>query len=199
MSKLSAISYQLSVGAVLLAIPLSADAQMKRKHEVELTFSAGFFQPTGPSGQTGTIALNRRGSWSGNVFFGAYSKGGRYGAEVSAGYSPERVSLSGMGSHRTHLTYGTARFLVGRNPRKPGISYMGGLGLSVLHRQYSVTDFDVSSDHLGAAASFMVRIPIDDQVGLRLDAQDLIHRVDFGNGKKLRNDMMLSAGMGISW
>ena len=200
MRKHSALGYRLAAGSLLLGLPLAAqEPRMTRKHEVELTFSAGFFQPTGPSGQAGTVSLNRRGSWSGNVFFGAYSKGGRYGAEVSAGYTPERVSQSGLGSHRTHLTYGTARFLFGRNPRKPGVSMMAGAGLSFMHRQYSVTDFDVGSDTFGGALSFMLRIPIDDQVGLRLDAQDLIHRTDFGTGKKLRNDVMLTAGMGISW
>ena len=45
----------------------------------------------------------------------------------------------------------------------------------------------------------MIRVPIDDQVGLRLDAEDLISKLDFGTGKKIRNDFMLTAGLGISW
>ena len=173
--------------------------RMPRKHPVELTFSAGYFQPTGPSGTAGGFTLNRRPAWDATVHFGAYAKGGMWGAEVSAGYTPERVSQSGLGSHRTHLTYGTVRALVGRSPRRPGISIMAGAGLSVMHRQYSVTDFDVATTNAGGALSLFVRIPIDDQVGLRLDAEDLISRADFGGGKKLRNDLVLTAGLGISW
>ena len=52
---------------------------------------------------------------------------------------------------------------------------------------------------LARGHSFLIRIPIDDQVGLRLDAQDLISSADFGTGKKVRNDLLLTAGLGISW
>jgi hypothetical protein len=187
--------------AGITAVPVlrAQEERMPRKHPVELTFSAGYFQPTGPAGEAGGFTLNRRGSWDATVHFGAYAKGGTWGAEVSAGYAPERVSQSGLGSHRTHLTYGTLRALVGRSPRKPGISIMAGAGVSVLHRQYSVTDFDVGTTHAGGALSLFVRIPLDDQVGLRLDAEDLLYRADFGGGKKLRNDLVLTAGLGISW
>jgi hypothetical protein len=45
----------------------------------------------------------------------------------------------------------------------------------------------------------MIRIPIDGQVGLRLDGDDLIYSADYGTGKKIRNDFVLTAGLGISW
>jgi hypothetical protein len=185
---------------LLVAAPLGAQVQrLPRKHEVELTFSAGYFRPTGPAGQLGSVSLIRKGTWEAGVHFGAYAKNGRWGAEVSAGYAPERVSQGGQGSRRTHLTYGTLRALFGRSPRKPGISVMAGAGLSVHHRQNSILNSDVGTSNVGGAASLLVRIPIDDQVGLRLDAQDLIYRADFGSGSKLRNDLVLSAGLGISW
>jgi hypothetical protein len=197
--RLFALGAQLSALAVLAA-PLAAQIQrLPRKHPVELTFAGGYFQPTGAGGQAGSIALERRPAWAAAVLFGAYAKGGRWGAELSAGYTPERVSQGGQGSRRTHLTYGTLRGLVGRSPRKPGVSVMVGAGVSIIHRQYSVTDFDVATTHYGGAASLLIRIPIDDQVGLRLDAQDLISSADFGTGKKLRNDLLLTAGLGISW
>ncbi len=192
-----------AAGCWFLAVsvsPLVAQVQrMPRKHPVELTFAGGYFQPTGAGGQVGSIVLKRRPAWAAGVQFGAYAKGGLWGAEVSGGYTPERVSQGGQGSRRTHLTYGTLRALVGRSPRKPGISMMVGAGVSVIHRQYSVTDFDVATTHYGGAASLLIRIPIDDQVGLRLDAQDLISSADFGTGKKVRHDLALTAGLGISW
>jgi len=187
-------------GLAANAAPLAAQVErMPRKHPVELTFAAGYFQPTGAGGQVGSVALTRRPAWAAAVLFGAYAKGGRWGAEVSGGYTPERVSQGGQGSHRTHLTYGTLRALFGKSPRKPGVSIMVGAGVSIIHRQYSVTDFDVATTNYGGAASLMIRIPIDDQVGLRLDAQDLISSADFGTGKKVRNDLALTAGLGISW
>lgn len=195
MKRLWAIGYGL-----LVVAPLAAQEQKKpRIHAVELTFSAGYFQPTGPSGQLGTVELTRKPSWNAGAHFGAYAKGGKWGAEVSAGYAPERVSQGGQGSRRTHLTYATLRGLYGKSPRKPGISIMAGAGVSVLHRGYSVLDYDVATNHFGGALSLFVRIPIDDQVGLRLDAEDLISRADFGSGNKLRNDLVLTAGLGISW
>ena len=197
---LAALSASLAAVAVEAA-PLAAQSmqRMPRIHAVELTFAAGFFQPTGPEGQSGTTTLTRKPSWEAGVHFGAYSKSGRWGAEVSAGYAPERVSLGGNGSRRTHLTYGTLRALFGKSPRRPGISIMGGAGLSLHHRQYSILDSDVATNNVGGATSLLVRIPIDDQVGLRLDAEDLIYRADFGSGKKLRNDFIMTAGLGISW
>jgi hypothetical protein len=62
-----------------------------------------------------------------------------------------------------------------------------------------VLDYDAATNHFGGALSLFVRIPSDDQVGLRLDAEDLISRADFGSGNKLRNDLVLTAGLGISW
>ena len=199
MMQLSAISFQLSALAVLAA-PLAAQVEkLPRIHAVELTFSAGYFRPTGPAGQLGSVSLIRKATWEAGAHFGAYAKGGTWGAEVSAGYAPERVSQGGQGSRRTHLTYGTLKALYGRSPRKPGISIMGGLGVSLHHRQSSVTDSDVGTSNFGGVGSLFIRIPIDDQVGLRLDAEDLVYRADFGAGSKLRNDLVLTAGLGISW
>ena len=86
--RLSAIGYQLSACCLLIAAPVAAQQQplqkLPRKHEVELTFAAGYFLPTGAGGQGGGITLNRRGSWVGSVLFGAYAKSGSWGAEVSA-------------------------------------------------------------------------------------------------------------------
>ena len=45
----------------------------------------------------------------------------------------------------------------------------------------------------------MIRIPLDGQVGLRLDGDDLIYSADYGTGSKMRNDFVLTAGLGISW
>jgi len=195
MKRLLAMGYGL-----LVVAPVAAQMQrLPRTHAVELTFSAGYFKPTGPAGQAGSIALIRKAAWQAGVHFGGYAKSGRWGAEVSAGYTPERVSQGGQGSRRTHLTYGTLKALFGKSPRKPGISIMGGLGISLHHRQNSVLDYNVATSNFGGAGSLMIRIPIDDQVGLRLDAEDLMYRADFGTGNKLRNDLVLSAGLGISW
>ena len=198
---MSRLLHPVLLGAALAAAPglLAQQERLPRVHAVELTFAAGYFKPTGPQGQLGSLTLVRKPAWEAGVHFGAYARSGRWGAEVSAGYAPERVSLNGNGSRRTHLTFGTIRALLGRSPRKSGISIMAGAGLSIHHRQNDVTNSDSSRSHVGGAGSLMVRIPIDDQVGLRLDAQDIFYRADFGGGSKLQNDFVLSAGLGISW
>lgn len=184
----------------LLAAPVVAQSPSPRIHAVELTFSGGYFQPTGTAGQAGTVSLTRRPAWEAGAHFGMYAKNGRFGAEVSAGFAPERVlQNAGQGSRRTNLKFGTARVLVGKSIRKPGIAAMLGGGVSVIHRPKSVTDAGTSTTNLGGAASLMVRFPVDEQTGIRLDAQDLIYNADFGLGKKIRNDFVLTLGLGITW
>lgn len=174
-----------------------------RIHAIELTFAGGYFQPTGTGGQVGTVALTRRPAWVGSSHLDFYAPGGRLGFEVSAGYAPERIrqSISGgsAGSRRTNMMFGTAKVVFGRSPRLSGISYMLGGGLGVLHRKKSVLDAAQSTTNLGGVASLMLRFPIDGQVGLRLDAQDIIYSADYGLGSKMRNDLFLTAGLGISW
>ncbi len=174
-----------------------------RLHAIELTFAGGYFHPTGTAGQTGSVALTRRPSWIGSSHLDFYAPGGRLGFEVSAGYAPERIrqtSNGGIaGSRRTNMMFGTAKVVFGRSPRLSGISYMLGGGLGVLHRKKSVLDAAQSTTNLGGVASLMLRFPIDGQVGLRLDAQDIIYRADYGLGSKMRNDLFLTAGLGISW
>ncbi|HEX7024415.1 MAG TPA: hypothetical protein VF187_06325 [Gemmatimonadales bacterium] len=185
-----------------LAGSLSAQ-DMPRIHAIELTFAGGYFQPTGTSGQAGTLELTRRPSWVGSSHLDFYAPGGRLGFEVSAGYAPERIRQStggnAAGSRRTNMLFGTAKVVLGRSPRLSGISYMLGGGVGVLHRKKSVMDAAESSTDLGGVASLMVRFPIDGQVGLRLDAQNLIYSADYGLGSKLRNDLFMTAGLGISW
>lgn len=174
-----------------------------RIHAIELTFAGGYFQPTATSGQTGTVALTRRPAWVGSSHLNFYAPGGRLGFEVSAGYAPERVrQTSGgvtAGSRRTNMLFGTAKAMIGRSPRLSGMSYMVGGGVGVMHRKKSVLNSAESQTNLGGVASLMLRFPIDGQVGLRLDAQDIIYSADYGLGSKLRNDLFLTAGLGISW
>jgi hypothetical protein len=175
-----------------------------RIHAIELTFAGGYFQPTATSGQTGTVALTRRPAWVGSSHLNFYAPGGRTGFEISAGYAPERIRQSTTGgvtagSRRTNMLFGTAKAVFGRSPRLPGVSYMVGGGVGVMHRKKSVLNSAESSTNLGGVASLMFRFPIDGQVGLRLDAQDIIYSADYGLGSKLRNDLFLTAGLGISW
>jgi hypothetical protein len=181
----------------------AAQAPM-RIHAIEWTFAGGYYQPTATSGQSGSLALTRKPSWIGSSHLNFYAPGGRLGFEVSAGYAPERVrqtTTAGApaGSRRTNMLYGTAKVVMGRSPRLPGVSYMVGGGVGVMHRQKSVLDSNESATNLGGAASFMVRIPIDGQVGLRLDVQDIIYSADYGLGSKMRNDLFFTAGLGVSW
>jgi hypothetical protein len=170
-----------------------------RTHAIELTMSAGYFQPYARSGQIGTLALTRKPAWAATTLLSFNAPSGMLSFEASTGYAAERISQGGMGSRGTHLMFGAARLMVGRNPRKSGISYMIGGGLSVIRRKKSVLDSSVGQTNLGGSASAMVRFPIDGQVGLRLDAQDLIYSADYGQGKKMRNDVVMSAGLSIAW
>ena len=195
-----------AVFALLAAASSSLSAQgmpMQRIHAIELTFAGGYFQPTGTSGQVGSVDLTRRPSWVGSSHLNFYAPGGRLGAEVSAGYAPERIRQSSggnaAGSRRTNMMFGTAKVVFGRSPRLSGISYMLGGGVGVLHRKKSVLDATESTTNLGGVASLMLRFPIDGQVGLRLDAQNIFYSADYGLGSKMRNDLFLTAGLGISW
>lgn len=194
-----------ALALVALASPLAAQRskEQPRIHAVEWTFSGGYFQPTGTSGQVGTLGITRRPAWVGSSHVNVYAPGGVWGLEASAGYSPERIRQNGssgaVGSRGTNLMFGTAKVVFGRSPRKSGVSYMLGGGLGVMHRKKSVVDPTVSSTDVTGVASLMIRIPLDGQVGLRLDGQDLIYNADYGLGKKIRNDFVLTAGLGVSW
>ena len=191
--------------AVVAAAPLAAQrtVEQPRIHAVELTFHGGYFQPTGTSGATGGASLTRRAAWVGGVRFNAYAPGGRWGVEVAGSYSPERILQSGtsgtLGTRRTNALIGTAKAMLGRSPRKLGVSYMVGGGLGAFHRKKSVLDSNAKSTDITGVLSAMLRIPLDGQVGLRLDADDLIYSADYGTGSKMRNDFVLTAGLGISW
>ena len=76
---------------------------------------------------------------------------------------------------------------------------MVGGGLGAFHRKKSVLDSNTKSTDITGVLSVMLRIPLDGQVGLRLDADDLIYSADYGTGSKMRNDFVLTAGLGISW
>jgi hypothetical protein len=193
-----------TVAAALTGLAANASAQERpRIHAVEWTFSGGYFQPTATSGQVGGVDLTRRPSWVGSSHLDFYAPGGRMGFEISAGYAPERVrqSTGGVpsGTRRTNMLFGTAKVVFGRSPRMPGVSYMVGGGLGVMHRQKAVLNSAESSTNVGGSASLMVRIPLDGQVGLRLDVQDIIYKADYGLGSKMRNDLFLTAGLGVSW
>jgi hypothetical protein len=196
--------FALLAAATASASTLSAQNQsMPRIHAIELTFAGGYFQPTGTSGQLGSVELTRRPAWVGSSHLDFYAPGGRLGFEVSAGYAPERIRQStggiAAGSRRTNMMFGTAKAVFGRSPRLSGISYMVGGGVGVLHRKKSVLDAAQSTTNLGGVASLMLRFPIDGQVGLRLDAQNIFYSADYGLGSKMRNDLFLTAGLGISW
>ncbi len=185
---------------LVVTAPLAAQMPAPRVHAVELTFTGGFFKPTGTAGQAGTLALTRRPSWEAGVHFAGYSKNGRFGAEVSTGFAPERVRQgTGQGSRRTNMKFGTARVLVGKSIRRPGVAYMVGGGLSLIHRPKGVVSSDESTTNVGGAASLVIRVPVDEQTGIRLDVQDLIYNADFGLGKKIRNDFVVGLGLGITW
>lgn len=194
----------LSVAAALTGFAASASAQeTPRIHAIEWTFAGGYFQPTATSGQAGGVELTRRPAWVGTSHLDFYAPGGRLGFEISAGYAPERVrqSTGGVtsGTRRTNMLFGTAKAVFGRSPRLPGVSYMLGGGVGMMHRKKSVLNSAESSTNVGGTASLMIRIPLDGQVGLRLDAQDIIYKADYGLGSKMRNDLFLTAGLGVSW
>ncbi len=192
------------LAAAVPAGPVAAQRMVEqpRIHAVELTFHGGYFHP-GTGGANGSINLTRRPAWVGGARFNAYAPGGVWGVEIAGSYSPERVLQSSgtgnLGSRRTNALIGTAKFMVGRSPRKSGISYMLGGGVGALHRKKSVLDSGAQSTDVTGVLSLMLRIPIDGQVGLRLDADDLIYSANYGTGKKMRNDFVLTAGLGISW
>ena len=196
---------RLTLPALLAASPLAAQQMIEqpRIHAVELTFHGGYFQPTGTGGAIGAVNLTRRPAWVGGARFNAYAPGGVWGIEVAGSYSPERILQSSgtgnLGSRRTNALIGTAKFLLGRSPRKSGISYMIGGGVGALHRKKSVLDSNLKSTDVTGVLSLMLRFPIDGQVGLRLDADDLLYKADYGTGSKMRNDFVLTAGLGISW
>lgn len=187
-----------------LAIPCAgAHAQERvRTHAVELTLSAGAFVPTGTAGLVGGTTLTRRGAWLGSAHLTLNAPNRWLAGEFEVGLTPERIRQTAgpfAGSRHTNLWYGTAKVLVGRNPRHSGITYMVGGGLSYIYRKKSVLDPNVSKGVFGGAAVANIRIPIDGQVGARLEAEDLIYRADYGLGKKVRNDFAITLGLSIAY
>lgn len=173
-----------------------------RTHAVELTLAAGAFVPTATSGLAGGTTLTRRGAWLGSTHLTLNAPSGWLAGEVEVGLTPERIRQSAgvlAGSRHTNIWYGTAKVLVGRNPRHSGITYMVGGGLSYLYRRKSVLDPNVSKGVFGGAAVAHVRIPIDGQVGARFEAEDLIYSADYGLGKKIRNDFAITLGLSIAY
>lgn len=201
--RLTALAAALAAAAPFSSLAAQRMVEQPRIHAVELTFHGGYFQPTGTGGAVGSVNLTRRPAWVGGARFNAYAPGGRWGVEVAGSYSPERVLQSSgtgnLGSRRTNALIGTAKLMIGRSPRKSGVSYMLGGGLGALHRKKSVLNSSLKSTDVTGVVSLMIRIPIDGQVGLRLDGDDLIYSADYGTGKKMRNDFVLTAGLGISW
>jgi hypothetical protein len=199
----AAVVPMLLVAGVAAPVAAQRTIEQPRIHAVELTFHGGYFQPTGTGGASGSTILTRRPAWVGGVRFNAYAPGGFWGVEVAGSYSPERVLQSStggnLGSRRTNALIGTAKAMVGRSPRKSGISYMVGGGVGAFHRKKSVLNSSAKSTDITGVLSLMLRFPIDGQVGLRLDADDLIYSADYGTGSKMRNDFVLTAGLGISW
>ncbi|NOT09492.1 MAG: hypothetical protein HOP28_14975 [Gemmatimonadales bacterium] len=192
----------LVVIGVAPAFPLAAQPGKIRTHAVELTIAGGYFTPTGPSGLAGGIELTPRPAWAATLHLDFNAKNGLMSVEFSTGLSPERLRQVTSGAaaiRRTHVKYGAAKIMFGRNPRKNGISFLVGGGLSVINRMKSVTDAAKSSTDFGGSAGAMLRFPIDGQVGLRLDVEDLIYKADYGRGSKLRNDLVWTAGLSIAW
>ncbi|HSB55125.1 MAG TPA: hypothetical protein VLD58_12245 [Gemmatimonadales bacterium] len=191
--------------AVGMAASLQAQDAAPRTHAVELTLAAGFFQPTGTSGTTGgstPILLTRRPAPAGSLHLSFNPPSGVFAVDFSGGYAPEGLrqqAAGAAGKSHTNLSFASAKLMIGRSPRKPGVSYLIGAGFGIEHRKKSVLDPAVSATNAGPAVSAMIRIPIDGQVGLRLDAEDLIYQADWGYGKKTRNDFILSAGLSIAW
>ncbi len=193
----------LLASALVAAAPAAAQ-QPARRHAVELTLAGGYFQPTGNVGfdAASNIALKRRPAWEAGGHLSLYPSNGRVGLDLSGGFAAERVLQYGVGfkvPRNTSLVYGTAKLLLGRSPRRSGISYMVGGGLGFMHRQNGVLNPAVSTTNLGGATSLMLRLPIDNQVALRFDADDLIYSADFGLGKKVRNDFVVTGGLSIAW
>ena len=187
-----------------LAIPCAVvhSQERVRTHAVELTLSGGAFVPTGTAGLAGGTALTRRGAWLGSTHLTLNAPNGWVAGEFEVGLSPERIRQAAgplAGSRHTNLWYGTAKFLMGRNPRHAGITYMIGGGPAYIYRRKSVLDPNVSKGVFGGAAVANVRIPIDGQVGARFEAEDLIYSADYGLGKKVRNDFAISIGLSIAY
>jgi len=191
------------VGAILA--PALGAQGAPRTHAVELTMSAGYFQPTGTQGSTGgssPVLLTRRPAPQGSLHLSFNPAGGFLALDFSGGYAPEGLrqqATGATGKSHTNLAFGSATLMIGRSPRKSGISYMIGGGFALEHRKKSVLDPTVGSTNGGPAVAAMLRFPIDGQVGLRLDAQDFMYQADWGLGKKTRNDFVLSAGLSIAW
>lgn len=196
------------LGAVAATLTLTATAAAQervRTHVIELTMGAGMWSPMGgKAGQLGTVDLTRRPGWLANshLSFNA-APSGMFSVDFSAGYGAERIrqSTGGVvaGTRRTNVFYGTGKLMLGRSPRKPGVSYMVGGGFGMVHRKKSVLDAAKKTTDVGGSLGAMVRIPVDGQSGVRFDAEGLFYSADYGLGKKMRSDLVATVGLSIAW
>lgn len=193
------------VAASFLLVSSAGAQERVRSHVIELTMGAGLFNPMGgKTGQIGTVELTRRPGWTATSHLSFnMAPSGMMSLDFSAGYAAERIrqSTGGLtaGTRRTNIFYGTGKLMFGRSPRKPGVSYMVGGGVGMVHRKKSVLDAARKTTDLGGSLGAMIRIPVDGQSGIRLDGEGLFYSADYGLGKKMRTDLVGTVGLSIAW
>ncbi len=181
----------------LLIAPAPAGAQ----GTMSLAAWGGIYVPTRNTySQVGTD-IKRRNSFIGGARFTYWGRS-PFGLELTAGVSPARTTLAGAtihGDRDTDVFAGSGKLAVGLGAATSPVGLYLGIGPAIIRRGKDVLDQSTSVTDLGAALGIGLRLPIAPHLGFRIDAEDYLYGGDFDGRRKFQNDLVVSAGLSLSF
>ncbi len=187
--------------AVVIGLVMAAPAAAQNKG-IELNGFAGLYAPMDENGLEGTREAVRRGSLAFGGRLGYWS-GGLLGVEAVGAFSQARMRVTlNSGSQFARGTYfgaGGGKLMLNLTPKSTllGLAIGGGPALVMFGK--SVRDSDEKDSFMGGVAGATLRLNVGQNVALRGDVEDFLYSADFGLGKKLRHDLLLSGGISIQF
>jgi hypothetical protein len=162
---------------------------------------AGAYIPTRNSFSTVGSDISRDNSFIAGARFSSWGRGA-VGFELTAGFAPARVHVSGTTineSRNTQVFVGGAKLLFGLSPRESRLGVYLSAGPSMIRRGHNVGRESESSTDWGGVGGLGFKIPLGETIGLRLEGEDYFYGGNFDGSRKFQNDLVLSAGLSIGW
>ncbi|MHB1329293.1 MAG: porin family protein [Gemmatimonadales bacterium] len=187
--------------AIVIGLIAVAPAAAQKKG-IELNGFAGLYAPLEENAREGTREAVRRGSLAFGGRLG-YWTGGLVGVEAVGAFSQARMRVTlNSGSQFARGTYfGAAggKLMLNLTPKSSLLGLAVGGGPALIMFGKSVTAADEKDSFGGGVAGVTLRLNVGENVALRGDAEDFFYSADFGLGKKLRHDILLSGGISIQF
>ncbi len=187
--------------AVVIGLIMAAPAAAQKKG-IELNGFAGLYAPTEENGLEGGRQAVRRGTLAFGGRLG-YWTGGLIGFEGVGAFSQARMRVNlNSGAKLARGTYfgaGGGKLMLNLTPRSSLLGLAVGGGPALVTFGKSVTAATEKDSYLGGVGGVTLRLNVGENVALRGDAEDFFYSADFGLGKKLRHDILLSGGISIQF